>query len=374
MIKKILKSIFLRIPKIKNLSQDRDNLIKDNNSLLQDREGLIRDNNNLLQDRDNLINEKNQLEQQLLKNNIDLSEFTGVTNCVLGETQSLTFFDILNWYKTASQSLVEELNKYRLSQIKSIDQVQTIEKKDKYILTIVTSLYKGAKYIHSFLENIVTQTIFSECELVIVDANSPEDEHKVINAYVELYPNIKYLRLNENIDIYEAWNLAIKESNSEFITNANVDDSHRNDAFELKIQALRLNPQIDVVYSDVYYSYLENAPFDIVAKCGLRTNFSTANKFNLFSYNSPHNSPMWRRSLHDKIGYFDTQYKSAGDYEFWLRAAFSGSSFMKINDIVVVYYNNPKGMSTKQETPSKMEEIKINDIYINIQKNLEQNK
>jgi hypothetical protein len=47
---------------------------------------------------------------------------------------------------------------------------------------------------------------------------------------------------------------------------------------------------------------------------------------------------------------------------------------MKINDIVVVYYNNPKGMSTKQETPSKMEEIKINDIYINIQKNLEQNK
>jgi GT2 family glycosyltransferase len=269
---------------------------------------------------------------------------------------------------------VEELNKYRLPQIKDIDQVQSIEKKDKYILTIVTSLYKGEKYIHSFLENIVTQTIFNECELVIIDANSPEDEHKVINAYVKLYPNIKYLRLNENIGIYEAWNLAIKESNSEFITNANVDDSHRNDAFELKIQALRLNPQIDVVYSDVYYSYLENAPFDIVAKCGLRTNFSTANKFNLFSYNSPHNSPMWRRSLHDKIGYFDTQYKSAGDYEFWLRAAFSGSSFMKINDIVVVYYNNPKGMSTKQETPSKIEERIINDIYMNIQKNLEQNK
>ena len=70
MIKKILKLIVLRIPKIKNLLQDRDKLIKDNNSLLQDREGLIRDNNNLLQDRDNLINEKKQLEQQILKNNI----------------------------------------------------------------------------------------------------------------------------------------------------------------------------------------------------------------------------------------------------------------------------------------------------------------
>ena len=374
MIKKILKLIVLRIPKIKNLLQDRDKLIKDNNSLLQDREGLIRDNNNLLQDRDNLINEKKQLEQQILKNNIDLSEFTGVTNCVLGETKSLTFFDILNWYKTTSQSLVEELNKYRLSQIKNREQVHSTEKKDKYILTIVTSLYKGGKYIHSFLENIVTQTIFNECELVIIDANSPEDEHKVINTYTELYPNIRYLRLQENIGIYEAWNLAIKESNSEFITNANVDDLHRNDAFELKIQALLLNPHIDVVYSDVYYSYLENAPFDIVAKCGLRTNLPTANKFNLFSYNSPHNSPMWRRSLHDKIGYFHTQYKSAGDYEFWLRAAFSGSFFMKINDVVVVYYNNPEGMSTKQDTPSKMEERTINDIYINIQKNLEQNK
>ncbi|MEI6381647.1 MAG: glycosyltransferase, partial [Cyanobacteriota bacterium ELA615] len=334
---------------------------------------LIKDNSNLLQDRDNLIKEKLQIEQKILQYEIDLLEFTGVTNCVLGETQSLTFFDILNWYKIASQSLVKELNKYKLSQIKNSDQVQSTEKKDKYTLTIVTSLYKGGKYIHSFLENIVTQTVFCDCELVIVDANSPEDEYKVIDTYAELYPNIKYLRLKENISIYEAWNLAIKESNSEFITNANVDDAHRNDAFELKIQALLLNPEIDVVYSDVYYSYLENAPFDIVAKCGLRTDFPTANKFNLFSYNSPHNSPMWRRSLHDKIGYFHTQYKSAGDYEFWLRAAYSGSSFMKINDILVVYYNNPQGMSTKHETPSRMEERKINNIYINILKHLEQN-
>ena len=56
-------------------------------------------------------------------------------------------------------------------------------------------------------------------------------------AKFQAYGNIKYLRLAKTINIYEAWNLAIKESKSEFITNANVDDLHRKDAFALKIQA-----------------------------------------------------------------------------------------------------------------------------------------
>ena len=118
---------------------------------------------------------------------------------------------------------------------------------------------------------------------------------------------------------------------------------------------MRDNPEIDVVYSDVYYSFLANMPFEIAEKCGIKTNLPTANKYNLLEVNSPHNSPMWRRKLHDKIGYFDTTYKSAADYEFWLRAAFAGSAFLKIPEPVVVYYQNPQGMSSKKKTPSLVE-------------------
>lgn len=312
--------------------------------------------------KDFLATEEYKDKQEKLK--IDLSSFVGLTNCVLGEYNPLTPTNVLKWYKTTSEELILLYN-----QNKSLEMEPTrhLEIKDKnFAVTIITSLYKGEKYIRSFLENMVNQTIFSKCQLFIIDANSPENEQQIIEQYTEIYPNISYLKMPEQIGIYEAWNLAIKESDSEFITNANVDDLHRKDAFELKVNALKSNPEIDVVYSDVFYSFLENMPFEIVEKCGLKTDLPTANKINLLKINSPHNSPLWRRSLHEKIGYFDTAYKSAGDYEFWLRAAFSGSYFMKIPQPVVSYYSNPQGMSTRIGSPGVLEGEKIIKIYQNL--------
>ncbi len=315
---------------------------------------------------------KNFLDSQEYQNKkeqreINLSSILGGADCALmGEQKLLAASSVLKWYKSAAESLIQQIAQPKCLEIKSSSNPRENSLDLPFSVTIVTSLYKGEKYINSFVENIIAQTIFAQCQLFIVDANSPQKEYEIIQNYLELYPNIRYLSLDERIGIYEAWNLAIKESDSEFITNANVDDLHRHDALELKVKALRENPEVDVAYSDVYYSFLENLPFEIVEKCNLKTNLPTANKFNLLNFNSPHNSPIWRRSLHQKIGYFDPTYKSAGDYEFWLRAAFSGSYFLKIPETLIVYYYNPQGMSTKEQTPSIVEAMKIRTIYQNL--------
>ena len=68
---------------------------------------------------------------------------------------------------------------------------------------------------------------------------------------------------------------------------------------------------------------------------------------------------MWRRTLHDTYGTFDEKYKSAGDWEFWLRCAFGGAQFKKYSDILGVYYFNPTGISTNEENSGwKQEEEK----------------
>jgi hypothetical protein len=50
------------------------------------------------------------------------------------------------------------------------------------------------------------------------------------------------------------------------------------------------------------------------------------------------------------VGKFDTRYRSAGDYEFWLRCLANGKTFRKINTPHVAYYHNPEGISTQSET------------------------
>jgi len=63
----------------------------------------------------------------------------------------------------------------------------------------------------------------------------------------------------------------------------------------------------------------------------------------------PHNNPMWRRSYHEKYGVFDAKYRSAGDWELWLRGASQGSQFKKIDNTLGLYYFNPTGISTNTE-------------------------
>ena len=372
MLAKIINKISLRISAIKDLIREavikketeREEYIKLLYKYILNREAeevelkshLSAKQNYLKLLQDFLATPEYQDKQERLK--FDLLSFAGLTNCILGEHKTLTPNNILNWYKVVAQSLtvVSHENQFK-------EKPQLVVQEKDFTLTIITSLYQGERYIQTFLDNMIHQTIFPECQLFIVDANSPQNEKAIIEEYTAIYSNIKYLKMTERIGIYEAWNLAIKNSDSEFLTNANVDDVHRKDGFELKVKALRTFTECDVVYSDVYYSFLENLPFELIAQAGLKTDLPTANKFNLLKYNSPHNSPMWRRSIHEKIGLFDTTYKSAGDYELWLRAAFSGIHFKKIEEAVVAYYSNPSGMSTRVGSPGVAEGEKIIRIY-----------
>jgi hypothetical protein len=64
--------------------------------------------------------------------------------------------------------------------------------------------------------------------------------------------------------------------------------------------------------------------------------------------------PMWRRSIHDRFGYFDEDYLTSSDADLWLKAAKGGSQMKKIDDTVGIYYYNPTGRSSNPETLKQM--------------------
>jgi len=230
-------------------------------------------------------------------------------------------------------------------------------------VSIITSVYKGDLFIKGFMENIVQQTIFDQCELIIINANSPGNEEAVISEYLKKYPEIVYVKLDKDPGLYNVWNLGIKMAKAEYITNANVDDRFEKNTYELFSNFLDKNPQIDLVYSDFIITDKPNETFE---KFSVKKNIKIRefSLENLMGSCLPNNHPMWRKSMHDKYGFFDGKYKSSGDFEMWIRAALSGSVFKKIEGIHSLYYYNPNGISTVHNSPMAEETREIRLKYL----------
>lgn len=234
----------------------------------------------------------------------------------------------------------------------------------RFLVTAITSLYRGGQFIEQFMDNISSQSIFDDyCELVIVDADSPEGEFEVIQRYLNKHKNITYKRINYRIGIYEAWNVCAESARGEYLTNANLDDLRRKDSFERQAAVLDNLPFVDVTYQDLFYTFDPALSFEKIAAFGYKTNLPIITPYNMFRMNPPHNAPMWRKSLHSELGYFNPQFKSAGDYEFWMRCVAAGKNFYKLNDPHVAYYQNPKGLSTRPDTRGVEEAEEIKKLY-----------
>jgi glycosyltransferase involved in cell wall biosynthesis len=222
-------------------------------------------------------------------------------------------------------------------------------------VTAIASLYKGGRYIEKFLQNISRQSLGDAFELVIIDANSPDNEVETIREYQKTFKNIVYKRVDYRIGIYDAWNVAIDMARGKYLTNTNVDDLRHPASLQIQAEVLDRLPFVDTVYQDFYYTLDPDLDFDEVAALGFKSDVPIVSPLNLLHFNSPHNAPMWRKRLHAEVGYFDTAFKSAGDYDFWMRCLAAGKVFYKINTPHIVYYQNPTGVSTSPDMPGIVE-------------------
>ena len=219
-------------------------------------------------------------------------------------------------------------------------------------VSIITSIYNADDHIESFLEDITSQTCFEKGELVIVDGASPGNEFEVISKYQKQYLNIHYHKLEEDPGIYGCWNHAITNSSGEYITNANVDDRRAHYQIEKFVASLDSNLEVDLVYGPVFVTHEAHETFqDNSSRCQVYPTFPFTKEAMIKCL--PGCQPLWRRSMHDKAGLFDDNYKFAGDWEMWLRAVNHGSKFMMIDEVCGLYYHNPSGLTTD---PAKQKE------------------
>jgi len=223
----------------------------------------------------------------------------------------------------------------------------------KYNCSLFCSFYKGQKFIESYLDNILEQNLFDRIEFIFLNCNSPENEESYILPFVNKYSNIKYYKLDKDPGLYAGWNHSISLCSSDIIGNWNIDDRKNKEGLEILLEEFNKKPNTDIVYGFTYMSrianekYIDNSYNEIYPY--LPHSFN-----NLLRNNSPHCMPLWRKNLHNKFGYFDTNYESAADGDFWLRCAVGGATIRLVNHPVGLYYENPTGRSTNPETLQKM--------------------
>jgi len=183
-------------------------------------------------------------------------------------------------------------------------------------LTAIVSCYNSGDWLENRIKNLLSSTIADRLQIVCVNANSPD----VRDEEIPLSYPVTYYRLPERIGVYEAWNYAIARSDTTYITNANSDDLVSPQCYEILLNILD-NTGADYVYPSWYVTHVPNLVWGQhighVDPSGDPGQYSG----DLNTAGVGH-FPVWRRSLHDKIGMFKPEFRALGDAEFWARAYF----------------------------------------------------
>lgn len=93
--------------------------------------------------------------------------------------------------------------------------------------SIIIAAYNSQEYIKKTIDSIVSQSIgFKDnVEIIIVNDGSYDNTVKIVNEYIEKYPNnIRLINNSTNLGVSASRNLGINESKGEFISFLDSDD------------------------------------------------------------------------------------------------------------------------------------------------------
>ncbi len=240
-----------------------------------------------------------------------------------------------------------------------------IADKSDFLVSAIVSTYNSEKFIRGCLDDLIDQSLFKkgQLEIVVVNSGSQQNEEAIFKEFQQRYDNIKYIKTEQREGIYAAWNRTVKVARGTFLTNANTDDRHREDALEIMSEMLLANPDVALVYGDQIYTDTPNGTFANHHAIEMAKRPEYSQERLLFGC-CVGSQPMWRKSLHNEFGYFDDTLTCAGDWNFWLRIS-SKYKFKHIPEFLGLYYHNEEGIEHGKKIHSLYERYKVGRRYGN---------
>lgn len=223
-------------------------------------------------------------------------------------------------------------------------------------ITALSVLIKCEAFLPRFFENLRTFEAPERTELLLFVL--PHDVER-IDAWVDSHLRafeVRRLVVEQDPGLYGLWNQGATLARGRYLTNLNPDDLRAPWHIRRCVDWLDGHPDFGLVCGQIAYGDNLNdrwhggwqAP-DWLAP--LRGEFRAENLFTLdrvtgrplSSKNIPHCMPVWRRSVHDRAGWFDeARYGPSADWAFWLHAMEQGLRGWLIPEVMGLFHRNPE--------------------------------
>ena len=106
------------------------------------------------------------------------------------------------------------------------------------LVSIVTPVYKAARYIEENIRSVEAQT-YPDWELLLIDDCSPDDSRQIIQRLASEEPRIKYHRLEKNSGAAVARNTAISMARGEYLAFLDSDDLWEPEKLSRQVQFMQ---------------------------------------------------------------------------------------------------------------------------------------
>jgi glycosyltransferase involved in cell wall biosynthesis len=189
-------------------------------------------------------------------------------------------------------------------------------------VAVIVSLYNAADKLPLFLNAIRSQSLLKtkQMELIFIDSGSPADEYGALTQTLANF-SLPYLYVRTAVreSIQTAWNRGITLARAPYLSFLGVDEAVTSEALALLADTLDSDPALDWVQGDSLLTEVDDKG------CWSRDIMSydregyTQNHVYLETCYLSWVGAMYRRSIHDRFGYYDGSFRATGDNEFKCR-------------------------------------------------------
>ena len=191
------------------------------------------------------------------------------------------------------------------------------------LVSIITVVLNGEKHIEQTINSVLSQS-YPNIEYLIIDGSSTDSTLSIIKKHED---KIDYWQSKRDKGIYFAMNEGISLAKGEIIGILNADDFYLENAVSNIVEAQHKN-NADVYYGDILFVDDTSS-----SETRMKPDISKMNeKPSIF-----HPTCFVKKSVYDKTGLFDTQFRISSDYEFLLRCIRANCKFQYVEQPITAF-------------------------------------